>query len=267
MVFDGEEVSRAVRLWTHGYDLYTPSRNLVFHDYKNALKQNAWVQRGAAREGGGPSEGGAAATEEEMRAMGIERFGQLWRTGGRDGADIPPEFQLGGARSLAQYAAFSGVSPRGHTMAEGETCADELCWVPPKKVAGHVFDPGAGGTGRWGWDAVGARVASLAGDAEAAVAAADVRVGAAWDAATAARAVKQTCMQFATDADCCQGADDRQGLESPCVPMTRWNNKCEPFRWVLDNFDSYPGLSKATIGECKSFTQRDLNAAKFLVSE
>ena len=32
-VFDGEEFSKAARLWTYGYDMYTPHRVYVFHDY------------------------------------------------------------------------------------------------------------------------------------------------------------------------------------------------------------------------------------------
>ena len=32
-MFDGEEFSRALRGWTHGYDIYTPHRPVVFHDY------------------------------------------------------------------------------------------------------------------------------------------------------------------------------------------------------------------------------------------
>jgi hypothetical protein len=32
-VFDGEEGSRGIRLFTHGYDVYTPNKVLVTHDY------------------------------------------------------------------------------------------------------------------------------------------------------------------------------------------------------------------------------------------
>jgi hypothetical protein len=32
-VYDGEEFSRAARMWTAGYDFYTPTRSIVFHDY------------------------------------------------------------------------------------------------------------------------------------------------------------------------------------------------------------------------------------------
>ena len=36
MIFDGEEFSRAARFWTYGYDIYTPHRVYVFHDYKTS---------------------------------------------------------------------------------------------------------------------------------------------------------------------------------------------------------------------------------------
>ena len=30
-IFDGEEFGRGARLWTSGYDFYTPHKNYVFH--------------------------------------------------------------------------------------------------------------------------------------------------------------------------------------------------------------------------------------------
>jgi hypothetical protein len=32
-IFDGEEFSKAVRYWTYGYDIYSPHRVYVLHDY------------------------------------------------------------------------------------------------------------------------------------------------------------------------------------------------------------------------------------------
>lgn len=32
-IFDGEEFSKMLRLWTNGYDVYTPSRSYIGHDY------------------------------------------------------------------------------------------------------------------------------------------------------------------------------------------------------------------------------------------
>ena len=32
-IFDGEEFSKAMRYWTFGYDIYSPHRVFVLHDY------------------------------------------------------------------------------------------------------------------------------------------------------------------------------------------------------------------------------------------
>lgn len=34
-IFDGEEFSKMARLWTHGYDVYTPKRSYIVHDYSH----------------------------------------------------------------------------------------------------------------------------------------------------------------------------------------------------------------------------------------
>jgi len=47
-IFDGEEFTRAARFWTYGYDIYTPHRVYVFHDYKKSQSDpthSAWVGR------------------------------------------------------------------------------------------------------------------------------------------------------------------------------------------------------------------------------
>mmetsp|Transcript_21341 Transcript_21341/g.59539 ORF Transcript_21341/g.59539 Transcript_21341/m.59539 type:complete len:387 (+) Transcript_21341:101-1261(+) len=38
-IFTGEEVDRAARLWTSGYDLYLPSRAFVLHNYSHATQR------------------------------------------------------------------------------------------------------------------------------------------------------------------------------------------------------------------------------------
>jgi Glycosyltransferase (GlcNAc) len=40
-VFDGEEFSMYARYFTHGYDVYTPSRSYIGHDYNGANNPNA----------------------------------------------------------------------------------------------------------------------------------------------------------------------------------------------------------------------------------
>lgn len=33
--FQGEEITLAARLWTHGWDLFTPNKHVIYHDYSN----------------------------------------------------------------------------------------------------------------------------------------------------------------------------------------------------------------------------------------
>lgn len=40
-LFTGEEIDRAARLWTHGYDMYLPTHSVVLHNY-TAAKQSFW---------------------------------------------------------------------------------------------------------------------------------------------------------------------------------------------------------------------------------
>lgn len=39
-IFDGEEFTKAIKLWTYGYDIYSPHRVYVVHDYhKSQVKR------------------------------------------------------------------------------------------------------------------------------------------------------------------------------------------------------------------------------------
>ncbi|MES1921818.1 hypothetical protein MHBO_003352 [Bonamia ostreae] len=44
-IFDGEEINMTTRLWTHGYDFYAPSEDIVFHFYadkKDEKRPSFW---------------------------------------------------------------------------------------------------------------------------------------------------------------------------------------------------------------------------------
>jgi len=41
-LFQGEEILHTVRLWTSGYDFYTPSENIVYHHYGRNDKPKIW---------------------------------------------------------------------------------------------------------------------------------------------------------------------------------------------------------------------------------
>ena len=127
-VFDGEEFSRAVRLWTHGYDMYTPDRGVVFHDYRHKLmggkKQVPWSFQPPAED--------AERREREHNAA-LKRLRTLLRMEG-GGSEPLGQYGLGTARSFDQYVSFSGVEPRTRKMSNGDQCGD-LKWVPYSDVA------------------------------------------------------------------------------------------------------------------------------------
>jgi len=44
-LFVGEEISHSIRCWTAGYDIYTPSENLVFHFYTREEAPKIWTDK------------------------------------------------------------------------------------------------------------------------------------------------------------------------------------------------------------------------------
>lgn len=93
--FFGEEVSLAVRLWTHGYDIYHPNRLVMFHNWKRDGRRthfddhHKWFHR---------------------HAHSVGRVRQLLGVGKRERSlDEVESYGLGPVRSLEEYELFSGV--------------------------------------------------------------------------------------------------------------------------------------------------------------
>ncbi|KAG3236969.1 hypothetical protein PI124_g18025 [Phytophthora idaei] len=118
-MFDGEEFLRASRLWTHGYDMYSPSKlgTVVYHNYTTVPARFESI----------PVDHKRKDKEEEM---GTNRFkvlvGQPFE--GRVSTIELKKYGFGKVRSFQQYLGFSGV-----TFEEGkkdaESC-EQLHWVP-----------------------------------------------------------------------------------------------------------------------------------------
>lgn len=89
LYFHGEEVSIAVRAFTHGYDLFHPHRVVAWHEYtrKNRVKQ--WDQD---------------PTWSLRDAQSQARIGQLF-----SGADLGL-YGVGKRRTLEEYETYAGVS-------------------------------------------------------------------------------------------------------------------------------------------------------------
>lgn len=102
--FNGEEPSLAVRLWTHGFDLYSPRETVIYHYYRREDGSRHWndykdahaLQKRTLRRLKALCEP-AACPLEEVAELGV--------------------YGLGSRRSLAEYEAFSGVNFAGRTIA------------------------------------------------------------------------------------------------------------------------------------------------------
>lgn len=64
-IFTGEEIDRAARLWTSGYDLYLPTRGFVLHDYSHA--GTSFMAYG----NGGEAGQGAARSHRILKELGL----------------------------------------------------------------------------------------------------------------------------------------------------------------------------------------------------
>ncbi|SEP07598.1 Glycosyltransferase (GlcNAc) [Methylobacterium sp. ap11] len=106
-----EEASYAVRLFTHGWDVYSVTERTMWHQYRqnNTLKRK--TNYDAAHE----------ARTMDMTRRAYMRFDHMTRHGRsthpRDTADLDM-FGLGEARTLAAYEDFSGVDFRNKQVSE-----------------------------------------------------------------------------------------------------------------------------------------------------
>ena len=103
--FQGEEITLAMRLWTHGWDLFTPNRHVIYHDYTNHPKKaRHWID----------DVDWATLNRKSVRPV---RY--LLAMDDTCDADALEEIDLygpGTGRPLGAYEAFSGVAFRNRAI-------------------------------------------------------------------------------------------------------------------------------------------------------
>jgi SAM-dependent methyltransferase len=104
--FQGEEISMATRLWTHGWDLFAPNEVLLYHAYgKNTSRKTHWVDN---------------RDWPKLNARSRARVAHL--IGSKPCQDAEAlvhieAYSLGGARSLDDYQRYSGMDFSRKTIA------------------------------------------------------------------------------------------------------------------------------------------------------
>lgn len=118
-----EPFVRMARFWTRGYDVYTPTRNIVFHDYEpntDGHGKNEWMK----------------PRFERLRKQSLRRFQTVlqMKNGGEDETDKAQAnlglYGVGKRRTMNQMQQFFGIDllkQRGNR--KHNKCSDHL-WVP-----------------------------------------------------------------------------------------------------------------------------------------
>lgn len=97
-LFAGEEILLSIRLFTHGYDVYTPNRNIVFHAYTRSDEPKFWDDhRLDSRD----------AIEKVKYIMGIHQ--DLMLIHDKTIRDSIVEYGLGTERTAQEFFRFIGV--------------------------------------------------------------------------------------------------------------------------------------------------------------
>lgn len=101
LYFIGEEVTLAVRLWTHGWDVYSPSDLLIYHFYgRGDARPKHWTDNPLW------GELDIASSSRARHVLGIEASNDPQVLEEMD------RFGLGKVRTLAQYQRFANVNFR-----------------------------------------------------------------------------------------------------------------------------------------------------------
>ena len=126
-IFDGDEFNKAIRLWTYGYDFYTPNRISIAHDYEKSRENRdslAW------RKTGDPS-WNDAINKAQVR---LKRIAGMIDEESYEVEAIrlqKTKFGLGDRRTVHQYVKFSGINAaKGEFNADGKNRCENLAWVP-----------------------------------------------------------------------------------------------------------------------------------------
>lgn len=107
LYFQGEEINYAIRLWTHGYNLYLPNKPFMYHDYGNVRARRLHWQD--------------VDQWKRMNTLSIMRNRHLLdlaiATDPKALFDVG-RYSLGNRRTLGDWERFSGVYIRSQTLHE-----------------------------------------------------------------------------------------------------------------------------------------------------
>jgi len=120
MIFDGDEFSKQIRLWTHGYDVYTPSFPVVFHDYRGTMPlikaQSGDINVLEWQRNGMTPEFRKSLYDKSVNRINVLLLNQIASL--EDDLIQLGKFGLGVKRNLQQFMQFSGINIQARQIFE-----------------------------------------------------------------------------------------------------------------------------------------------------
>jgi hypothetical protein len=98
-LFVGEEINYSIRAWTSGWNVFTPSENIVFHEYTRSEKPKIWTDN--------VSYSDINAFEKVKQIIGL-KSNHILPSHIKENID---KYGLGISRSLQDYFDFAGIDP------------------------------------------------------------------------------------------------------------------------------------------------------------
>ncbi len=120
--FHGEEISIAVRAFTHGYDLYHPHRLIAWHEYTRNGRVKMWDDHTPEAEAKGEVAQPWYALNTRSHLRNRILFGMEKQH--PEDIDFGP-YGFGSVRTLAQYESYAGISFTHHSV-QPATLSHEL---------------------------------------------------------------------------------------------------------------------------------------------
>ena len=121
MLFVGEEILHSARLYTHGYNLYAPDMNLVFHHYNRREKPSMFTDLKEAWHV--PQQKSA---DRAKYLLGVANI-----TKPQDEGEHSLEYYgMGAARSIQDYLAYAAIDLNAQT----HTTDQKFCRPPPLEL-------------------------------------------------------------------------------------------------------------------------------------
>lgn len=106
-LFVGEEILHSIRIWTSGYDIFTPNENIAFHEYTRSEKPKIWTDK--------------KYTDEEAFQKVKELIGLENKKNHLKGYN----YTIGTKRTLEEYYSFAGIDLK-NTKVTKNFCRKDL---------------------------------------------------------------------------------------------------------------------------------------------